>query len=143
MNSLHRETLAMVRYEDEQQHLLACITPTQQHILITHNAHAQILVYTSRTRTGAIFHVKNVKVICSSVLPTGCRHSPVEFGSLHQSIRVSITDKRSAAQTGEAFWVILLFTGDLEHTNTEIRDGSALHHRSVLVLRVKDLLQHY
>lgn len=64
----------------------------------------------SRTRTGA-----------------GRCHSPVEFGSLHQSIRVSITDERPAAQAGEAFWVILLLSGDLEHTNTEIRVWRGQH----------------
>lgn len=40
-------------------------------------------------------------------------NSPVEFGSLHQSISISITDKCPAVQTGEAFWVIFLFPCNL------------------------------
>lgn len=99
---------------------------------------AQILVY--------MFDLQNVTVIHTCADLRGCCHSPVEFGSLHQSVRVSITDERPAAQTGEAFWVILLFSGDLEHTDTEIRDASVLrlvqntftHIHSVLARHISD-----
>lgn len=39
--------------------------------------------------------------------------SPVQFGSLHQSVGVSIADERPAVQTCEAFRVIFLFPCNL------------------------------
>lgn len=53
--------------------------------------------------------------------------SPVEFGSLHQSVCVSITDERPAVQTGEAFWVIFLFPCNLpeKKKTTELNQHSA------------------
>lgn len=48
--------------------------------------------------------------------------SPVEFGSLHQSVCVTITDERPAIETGEAFGVILLLPCDLwEKTKCNVR----------------------
>ena len=41
---------------------------------------------------------------------------PVELGPLHQSVRVAVTNEGLAVQTGEAFWVVLLFSCDLDKT---------------------------
>lgn len=52
---------------------------------------------------------------------SGLTHSPVEFGPLHQSVGVSVTDERPAVQTSETFWVILLLSCNLWEDNGNLK----------------------
>lgn len=44
---------------------------------------------------------------------------PVQLGSLHQGVGIPVLDHHLAAQTHEALWVILVFSGHLQHSTTQ------------------------